>query len=432
VKDFLLYDFYTAEGSVNEDVFAYSNISGEDRSLVIYHNRFADTRGWIRSSAAYSVKTGQGDGRQILRKSLGEGLGLHGEVNYFTIFRDQISGLEYIRSSREIHEQGFYAELGAYKYLIFLQFREVMDNEWHQYSQLNAFLNGRGVPSIEDALKEIVLQPVLHPFRQLANAGSFRWLVDNQLSQPDGEVDPEVLSEVEQKAVNLLREINSLSQAGQEEERLLEIAAEIRKKINAILEFPVRLKNDNLEQDGQNLLLETLIGWACVHALGMVMGAEEAPARSRSWIDEWLLGRILASTFEDMGMEEGTAWREVELIRILTSHQDWFDIEKPEEVQAFQILRTWLEDSDVQRFIQVNRYQGVLWFNHESFEELLEAMLSIVIVSLLASSGEQDLDPDGGASTNRILAPRQIIREIQDAEQDSNYQVERLLESVQG
>jgi glycosidase len=432
VKDFLLYDFYTAEGSVNEDVFAYSNISGEDRSLVIYHNRFADTRGWIRSSAAYSVKTGQGDGRQILRKSLGEGLGLHGEVNYFTIFRDQISGLEYIRSSREIHEQGFYAELGAYKYLIFLQFREVMDNEWHQYRQLNAFLNGRGVPSIEDALKEIVLQPVLHPFRQLANAGSFRWLVDNQLSQPDGEVDPEVLSEVEQKAVNLLREINSLSQAGQEEGRLLEIAAEIRKRINAILEFPVRLKNDNLEQDGQNLRLETLIGWACVHALGMVMGAEEAPARSRSWIDEWLLGRILASTFEDMGMEEGTAWREVELIRILTSHQDWFDIEKPEEVQAFQILRTWLEDSDVQRFIQVNRYQGVLWFNHESFEELLEAMLSIVIVSLLASSGEQDLDPDGGASTNRILAPRQIIREIQDAEQDSNYQVERLLESVQG
>jgi hypothetical protein len=133
-----------------------------------------------------------------------------------------------------------------------------------------------------------------------------------------------------------------------------------------------------------------------------------------------------------MGMEEGTAWREVELIRILTSHQDWFDIEKPEEVQAFQILRTWLEDSDVQRFIQVNRYQGVLWFNHESFEELLEAMLSIAIVDVIASFGEQDLDPDGGASTNRILAPRQIIREIQDAEQDSNYQVERLLESVQG
>jgi hypothetical protein len=57
VSDFLLYDFYTPEGQVNEDVFAYSNRSGDERSLVIYHNKYASTRGWIRTSAAYSVKS---------------------------------------------------------------------------------------------------------------------------------------------------------------------------------------------------------------------------------------------------------------------------------------------------------------------------------------------------------------------------------------
>ena len=40
VRDFLLYDFYTDGGWVNEDVFAYSNRLGNDRALVVYNNRF--------------------------------------------------------------------------------------------------------------------------------------------------------------------------------------------------------------------------------------------------------------------------------------------------------------------------------------------------------------------------------------------------------
>jgi len=52
VEHFELYDFYTDAGGVNEDVFAYSNRMGGERALVVYHNRFADTSGWIRVSAA--------------------------------------------------------------------------------------------------------------------------------------------------------------------------------------------------------------------------------------------------------------------------------------------------------------------------------------------------------------------------------------------
>jgi hypothetical protein len=39
VRDFLLYDFFTPKGYVNEDVFAYSNRAGDERSLVVYHNK---------------------------------------------------------------------------------------------------------------------------------------------------------------------------------------------------------------------------------------------------------------------------------------------------------------------------------------------------------------------------------------------------------
>ncbi|MGD9145696.1 MAG: alpha-amylase family glycosyl hydrolase, partial [Anaerolineae bacterium] len=180
VQDFRLYDFYSGDGgssgSVNEDVFAYSNRAGGERALVVYHNRYATARGWIRASAAYSVKAGDGGDRVLVQTSLGDGLGLRGDGDRFYIFRDAITGLEYIRSGRGLHEDGLYVELDAYKCHVFVDWREVQDNEWHQYAHLADYLGGRGVPSIEEALREVFLQPVHYPFKELVNGGHFRWL----------------------------------------------------------------------------------------------------------------------------------------------------------------------------------------------------------------------------------------------------------------
>jgi 4-alpha-glucanotransferase len=165
VRNFLLYDFYNPDGQVNEDVFAYSNSSGAsldspgERGLVLYNNKYADARGWIRTSVAYLAKTGQGDQRALQQRNLGEGLGLHADGRYFCIFRDHVANLEYIRNSRELWDQGLYAELGAFKYQVYLDFREVEEDEAGHYGQLMAYLGGRGVPSIEEAMREMLGPP---------------------------------------------------------------------------------------------------------------------------------------------------------------------------------------------------------------------------------------------------------------------------------
>jgi glycosidase len=184
-EHFLLYDFYTGDG-VNEDVYAYSNRVGDERSLVLYHNKYASTSGWIKSSAAYSVKTGQGDERSLVQRSIGDGLALRSDDQYFYIFRDQISGLEYLRNGQDLCEKGLYVELGPYQHHVFLDFREVRDNEWRQYAQLAAQLNGRGVPSIEEAQREILLQPIHQPFKELINADLFRRLVEQRHAGANG------------------------------------------------------------------------------------------------------------------------------------------------------------------------------------------------------------------------------------------------------
>ena len=153
VENFLLYDFLAPDGTVNEDVFAYSNRVGDERALVVYHNKPAEARGWVRTSVAYLDK----QAGRLVQKGLGEGLALRAEDDYFCIFRDQVSGLEYIRSSKGMSDRGLYVELGAYKLHVFLDFREVQDNDLHHYAHLAAFLNERGVPSINEALQAMFL-----------------------------------------------------------------------------------------------------------------------------------------------------------------------------------------------------------------------------------------------------------------------------------
>jgi glycosidase len=144
VDNFFLYDLFTPEGHVDENVFAYSNRFGDERGLVIYHNRFADTRGWIKTSAAY-LENGQ-----LRQKSLADGLGLPNDG--YVIFRDGITNLEYIRSCGEIREQGLYVELGAYKCHTFLDFRFVDSGEWRM---VNEALSGAGVASTQGKYDEM-------------------------------------------------------------------------------------------------------------------------------------------------------------------------------------------------------------------------------------------------------------------------------------
>jgi glycosidase len=177
VQHFLLYDFYSAEGGVNEDVFAYSNRAGGERSLVVYHNRYASARGWIRTSAAFMARTGSGDERALTQRSLGEGMELPADGATFCIFRDHISGLEYIRSSAELAEKGMYVELHAYQYHVFLNWQIVPDAADGRYARVHAHLGGRGVPSVDTAMRELLLAPVREPYAALVSAPSLRELI---------------------------------------------------------------------------------------------------------------------------------------------------------------------------------------------------------------------------------------------------------------
>lgn len=159
---FLLFDFFEPSGSVNEDVFAYSNRNGGERALVVYHNRYADAHGTVDLSAAYADK---GSG-QLRQSRLAEGLGLSGDRAKIVAFRDSLTGLEYLRRSGDLYDRGITLSLHAYQCHVFLDWRELHPTVDKPWDRLTDWLNGRGVASLDDELVNLELKPVHDALRR--------------------------------------------------------------------------------------------------------------------------------------------------------------------------------------------------------------------------------------------------------------------------
>ncbi len=143
IEEFRFYDFYSNNGIVNENVYVLSNKYKKESALIIFNNRYEETVGWIKISVPFRVSNRD----KLNQSSLGESLGLRNMENHFCIFTDYITGLHYLRKCRDIYENGLYIELKAFKYHVFLDFKEIFDDTGKLKTKMEE-LNGKGVNNI--------------------------------------------------------------------------------------------------------------------------------------------------------------------------------------------------------------------------------------------------------------------------------------------
>ncbi len=428
VENFLLYDFFTPEGGVNEDVFAYSNRYGGVGTLFVFNNRYSTARGWIRTSVAFSVKDGPVENRHLVQKSLKEGLDLMGGKDHYTIFRDHTSNLEYIRDNRGLSDNGLFIELQAYQYHVFLDFRQVEDNEWHHYGQICRYLDGKGVPSIDDTIREIFLQPIHRSFRNLVNPSFFRYILANHrdivnreaLLPPDALVD-----EASAKLYDLLREIKTYLDSSQDESVIVD---EVKLKFTALIQSHPFVQDIVHGESELNVLLSrelsaSHLAWLFVHNLGGLIDGGQGIREeiSRSWIDEWLFGRIIGETLNGLGYDDKEIHSSQLLIKIFTSHQDWYKEKDPRA-----ILNSFMADGDVQFLLEVNRYQGILWFSKEAFEDVISWMYFTGGISIMSQKDGEEKDML--QELKRCFA---MVEFLHRASLSSGYQLEKFIKIIQ-
>jgi hypothetical protein len=359
--DFLLYDLMTDDGSVDESVLAYSNGSGPERSLVVYHVRFASTNGWIRESAPYARK-GPGGTKQLVRRSIADGLGLPDDQAAFVAFRDARTGLESIRSSADLHRRGLHVRLDAYGAHVFWEFREIRDGVAGQWARLAARLGETAVPSLDDAMRELQLEPVHAPLRAVFAGGLVGAALDGGTREAD-------LDELERRFRTFLAAVATATGVAGDPGI---VAANVRARAAALLR-PAGNRPDGVVTEGELARQDrtVLLGWIAFAQMGALAPAADVAATSRAWYDELRLRGPFAAGLRETGLDEGAAWSVADLVGVLLALPRPSAIGRPARTADARLVDAWLADSGIRTAMGINTWEGVEYLDRDRFETIL-------------------------------------------------------------
>jgi len=433
IEMFRFFDFYTEGGGVEENVYVFSNGLGDRRNLVVYHNKYAQTRGYIRTSAAYNPKDGSGNMEQT---NIVSALALSPDANTYLILWDQSNNLEYLRNTQDIADNGLFVELNAYSCHSFVDIRQVQDDEFSSYRQLYEYLGERGVPSVQQALVELLLQPVLNPFQKIANQGYFQYLLDSRCMDEEQRIDLALLEEAGEKYAAFLDGIQALTGLEMDNEALQE---GLSATLDVLLSWPqidqthyplpggktyqtaLAALKKGLDEKVEHWLV--LFAFLFVRDIAKAGEGSDHAEQSLSFFQEWRLSGFLQNCYQAFGIKPERAAEMVNVIQLLIREQDW--LIRRSEIGLYQCVDTWLSTEEIQRFLGVNRHKSILWYNKELFEEFEWWMTASAVLSAVAQ-------PDFTASSfvELVLGLDADVKALNAAQKKSKYQVALLLEAL--
>jgi hypothetical protein len=431
--NFVLYDFWTDFGSVDENVFAYSNRAHGERAIILYNNSYGSTHGTIHFSAA-SIDKATGHLRQ---RSLAEGLDL--PYNYFTFFayRDTAHGLEYLCRSTDLHHTGLSIDLRGYQYAVLLNWRELRATVDQPWDQLFDALNGAGVYSVEEALSKLRLRPLHEAFRQALSENhirAFTSVASELANKGAASTTTKVAASNSNDKPATTAPITKAPQPTAAGEATIAPSEQLplHPRLQPFVKSSQRffekvLQNLPAEEDTtqSNTSIEPIrtptykdlcesMTKAALHLISMTQSLSITlpPAASRflpgaktaipteqiwapvlAWItlhslprqddqaalfDKLQLRSALSETFTAIGMEGENTWRAAARVRILLAHTNT----SPTATRSEQF---W-SDPDVRWLAGVNESSGITYFNKEGFEELLGWLQLPALINLAQQS----------------------------------------------
>jgi glycosidase len=455
-SNFLLYDFFQDSGSVDENVFAYSNRSGGHAALVVYNNRYGTAHGTIDFSAAYADK----GSAQLRQQRLREGMGLADDGAAVLAWRDSLTGLEYLRRANVLAERGLTLDLHAYQCHVFLDWRALYSTAEKPWDRLCDQLNGRGVPSLEDALENLELRPVHDAVRALLDPNVVRPLAElaGRPRAVVGTVDKEVVLERREffdlawaRCESLLRVAQAAytaRTAGPEQTvgaahptNPALLGPAFKERLRAAMRFPAiealfpvpwsvaarRVLPSVSPQFSAAAVWGPVLGWCALQLLAESIDVENPEKVALDVFDRLRLREPFAQAFAALGFEGEEAWRAAARIKVVLLSGAGVGNEAPEAVSLQSppadeekialSPALWL-DPDVRWLTGVHETEGHAYLVKEPYEELLWWLL---MPSLLRLAGE--------ATLSRIALEqlRETVVEALATAEAADYRIDLLL-----
>jgi hypothetical protein len=412
VERFLLYDLVAPDGSVNENVFAYSNGDGAENALVLYNNAYPRAQGRIRESCAYAEKLPGGQ-KRLARSTLASALGLFGggERGRFVVMREQRSNLWFIRRSDDIAREGLAVLLDGYQSQVFLDFFEVADDARGIYAAVHDKLGGAGVLDFSAAVQDEALKELYAALAALVSPDLLLWarslptgkptksaaatlkaarapalafytavraLLREEAAEEGLPGDPQprriraldptaraaaygkALARVDAKAskaaaARFLRSIGNLARLGLG-------AANLQLRTRARIVLPREL--------AQAGAAEAVLCYAVIDALAPLCGRPsqftEAAWAARRLVDRFSFDRKLREALAGAGLPGDAAYKRVATAKVLLPR---LGAVPPQDARPLSFLASVDADDELRSMLGVNCYNGITWIVKECFEE---------------------------------------------------------------
>jgi hypothetical protein len=377
---FALYDFWTADGTVDENVFAYSNRLGDQRALVLFNNRYGSTRGTVHHSAAMMDK-GSGN---LIQVALGDALDLPRETEAVLAYEDTVTGLKYLRRAGTILHEGFNIELHAYRYAVLQHWRVMVKTTEKPWDQLCEVLHGTGVYNLDEALSKLRLQPVFDALKRTLSPVVIEAFIeaaearqdhptakdDHKKLRPESRgIDSAVASIVGHaeeffKTMAALPEYTAVPPKLEPLEKSLEAVAALPRLVSSPQTWSVTARTvlpSNHSSKRASAVWAPVVAWNVLQFIAR--GREETLAV----FDQLQLRTGLAEAFSKLGLEGEDAWRAAARVRILLSGT-YENAGLSEKTVKFS--PAFWSEPDVRWLLGVNESEGTLYFNKECIEEI--------------------------------------------------------------
>ncbi len=379
VENFEFYDFKNKNGEVIENVFAYSNLIGNERALIVYNNSYATYRGFVDYSCPKNYGSSENDGnKKLIVKSIGSALGIQNDVNYYYIFREMKTNLEYIRRGDEFHNKKFELELSGYDYKVFIDFVEIYDVNG-EISEFYEVMKDKCYASLNRELIEFKYDKLLNEFFHNFNKVRFEKL----LTSTDENIIQSLISDI-RNSIHNFSEKFKLNKSKYEYELLkiinefVELNSSIQKLRNRKTK-PLWLRNI-LEMD---FSLQSIICNLQTIFLAKVLNGIQKNSQLEDNVRIILVDKLL--------QKFATAYSEINLT-FISNLNEKIEISLRNGVlkrtseyslNVFEILRDSMRkiNEDAERLLGVNEYLGEKYFKKEKMEYLIALIGLILLLS---------------------------------------------------
>lgn len=396
VKNFWLFDFIDTHGNLNENVFVYSNGFREEKSLVIFNNKYESISGSFLNSRQ-KLNGNSSKTTSLHNISIGYNLGIKNSDFHFYILRDITTGLEYFFNGTDVNNNGLFLNLHGYEYRVFLVFEEIFDPSGNSYKFYKDNI-GRGIYNIRREIDKIKLSQIHNSFIDLFSEDLI--IKYKNLISPKNIAKKNISSFQEtllQSVSKLTKEIsNEFTITNNLSEFNNNCAKSVVDKIELINGIRKELKSSKTKSDAEitKLLFEfaedgflTFLLFSVVNNLKAVFDKNEKIYET--YISELMLTRPIKKLLKNTYDESQKVSSQMMLLNLILQFEDKINsIELiPDEFLKLRgsrklydyllnnnskYLAEFVESELLKAFLEVNTYQGKTYYSKERLEEFLD------------------------------------------------------------